>query len=387
MVTGALLSAQWIYLLDPLVLMFRGVTAGVYPALNAVLPIERAAPALSMSHYGVAFAPVALFLGAIGLTAITPRFYCRYLCPLGAFYGLLSRAPLIRRRVTGCDGCSSANTDKQCVTGCRMGAVGSNPHLTQNHECIRCMTGRSFCPQEAIHFDPRPPAVVERKDLPLDLGRRRLLLAGGTGLALAPLAGLSAYQRDRDRNVIRPPMVTDEETFTDQCIRCAMCVQACPTQTLQLTHLEAGLAGFWTPAITPSVGGCESGCNACSVACPTDAIPVFGKAEGEKWAVKMGTAVLEKNRCISHTEDLPCRKCVDVCPTKAFLVEPATDQTPERPIGVDYVRCVGCGLCENECGKIVFGNPALLTFSHGRGQPTVLRERPTETHDAPIAES
>ena len=33
---GALLSAQWVYLLDPLVLMFRGVTVGVYPTLAAL---------------------------------------------------------------------------------------------------------------------------------------------------------------------------------------------------------------------------------------------------------------------------------------------------------------------------------------------------------------
>lgn len=388
MIFGAILSAQWIYLLDPLVLMYRGMTAGVWPMLSGALPKGWFPGETRMAYEGVAFLPLAMFIGAIALTAITPRFYCRYLCPLGAFYGLLSRAPLIRRRVSGCDACtgkSGKGADKECISGCRMGAVDANPHLTQNHECIRCMSGRSFCHTEAISFDHKQtPGTQDVQDLPVDMRRRSFVLLGASGMGLAPAVAYSAYHRGEKNEVIRPPRVLDEETFVDQCIRCAMCVQACPTQTLQLTHLEAGVAGFWTPAITASVGGCIEECNACSVACPTDAIPVFGKAENDKWSVKMGTVVLEKNRCICFTEDSKCGECLDVCPTKAFVVEPKHDGIPRRPLAVDYFRCVGCGLCEEKCRTIVFGTPALLTFAHGRGQPTSLFEKPTAEFEMPI---
>jgi polyferredoxin len=387
MIFGSLFSAQWVFLLDPLVLMFRGMTAGVWPMLGAVLPKSAFVGETGMAYSGVAFLPVLLFFGTIALTAITPRFYCRYLCPLGAFYGLLSRNPLLRRRVSGCDACtgkSGRDADKECISGCRMGAVDANPHLTQNHECIRCMSGRSFCHTEAISFEWLRPKGQEPKDVPVDMGRRTFVVLGAGGVGLAPMAALSAYHRGERNEVIRPPRVLDEEVFVDECIRCAMCVQACPTQTLQLTHLEAGFAGFWTPAVTPSVGGCIAECNACSVACPTDAIPVFGKAENDKWSVKMGTVVLEKNRCICYTEASKCAECVDVCPTKAFVVEAKHDDVPRRPLSVDYFRCIGCGLCEEACRKIVFGTPALLTFAHGRGQPTSLREKPTETFETPI---
>ncbi|MCC7074610.1 MAG: 4Fe-4S binding protein [Deltaproteobacteria bacterium] len=385
MVAGALCSAQWLYLLDPLVLLFRALAVGVWPVATLAHDDPEAQGTLWQAFHGVTFGPLALLAATLAAVAIAPRSYCRYLCPLGAFYGLLSRAPLLRRRVEGCDACTGVQTQKQCVAGCRMGAVAQNPHLTQNHECIRCMSGRSFCHAQAIHFDVEPRTVLRQdpEDVPAAISRRAFLASAGAGLALAPMAALSSAPRNPDTGVVRPPGVLDEDAFTDQCIRCAMCVQACPTQTLQLTHLEAGFTAFWTPAITPAVGGCVPECNACSVACPTDAIPDFAKDERSKWATKMGTAVLEKGRCISHTEDTPCAKCLDICPTKAFVVESEGARTPRRPEAVDYVRCVGCGLCELECAKIVYGTPALRTFAHGRGQLTALHEAPTTSFSAP----
>jgi polyferredoxin len=314
MVFGALLSTQWVYWLDPLVVLFRGVATGIYPVLSSAAPKQ-----MQMSFHQIAFLPLALLLIILLLTAVTPRFYCRYLCPLGAFYGLLARAPLLRRRVKGCDACAKVGVRKQCVSGCRMGAVPLNPHRTLNHECIRCFSGRAFCHIEAIGFDfgppgrwaPKIPQAIERRgkrvgppltgerrspDVTLQLNRRSFLIVGAAGLGLAPVVALSSYHRGDPNRIVRPPRVLDEETFVDQCVRCGMCVQACPSQTLQLVHLKSGLAGLWTPAITPRVGGCVADCNACSVACPTDAIPEFSKHEADRWATKMGTAVLENDR-------------------------------------------------------------------------------------------
>jgi polyferredoxin/ferredoxin-like protein FixX len=375
MAFGALLSAQWVYLLDPLVLMFRGA-ASLWPVAASTLPAGALPSALAAEFHRVPLLPVLLLGGSIGLTAIAPRFWCRYLCPLGAFYGLLSKQPLLRRRVKGCDVCKGREVEKECVSGCRMGAVPSKPGRTQNHECIRCFSGAGSCHKDAIQFGFMMP-VVEKSDASLDLDRRAFLTGGAAALAMAPVAALSQYHRDDQNRVIRPPRVLDEDTFTDQCIRCAMCVQACPTQTLQLLHLEAGFAGFWTPALTPLAGGCIAGCNACSVACPTDAIPSFGTQEADKWGVKMGTAVLETQRCISFTEGAACLKCVEICPTRAFTVE-SGPTIPTRPTLVQYERCVGCGLCEQACSHVVYGTPAVVTFSKGRGEVTALLELPTE---------
>ena len=247
--------------------------------------------------------------------------------------------------------------------------------MGQSHECIRCFAGRARCPRAAIAFKWTAPRRAP-KEQPLDLDRRALLAAGATGVALAPLVSLAAYHGGDANRVLRPPRVGDEAHFLAACVRCGMCVQACPTDTLQLLHLQAGLAGLWTPAVTPQVGGCIAECAACAAVCPTDAIPPFGKEEADKWAVKMGTAVLEKGRCISYTDNESCQKCLNICPTKALVTEKLAG-LPERPAAVDYARCVGCGLCEHECKKVVVGTPAIVTYAHGRGEPTALKERPT----------
>jgi polyferredoxin len=370
---AAIFSCQLVFLLDPLVLTFRATAAGLYPVAANLLPRGTLDAAWAIRFSEIAFAPLALLIAILALTAITPRFYCRYLCPLGALYALISRVPLLRRRVSDdCDGCDKIGAVRQCVSGCRMGAVPINPRKTRNHECIRCMTGRSFCHAEAIRFDMRPP-VREKQDRALDVGRRGFMVSAVAGLGLAPVLSRTGYHRDDPRAVIRPPRVLEENTFLDQCVRCGMCVQACPSQTLQLVWLESGLNGLWSPAVTPRIGGCVPDCNACSLVCPTEAIPPFGKKNGDKWVVKMGTAIFEAGLCISYTELQNCSKCIRICPTKALILDTSPGQHPERPVGVDFMKCMGCGLCEWECIKIVYGAPAIVTSSHGRGQPTVLR--------------
>ena len=61
-------------------------------------------------------------------------------------------------------------------------------------------------------------------------------------------------------------------------------------------------------------------------------------------------------------------------------------QLLKHPRYVDDHLCVGCGLCELECDKIVYGEPAILTFAHGRGQPTVLRQVPTKDYEPPVGQ-
>ena len=55
-----------------------------------------------------------VFLGILALNLRERRFWCKYLCPLGALLGLLSRYALLNRSVSeGCDGCGV------CVETCQ----------------------------------------------------------------------------------------------------------------------------------------------------------------------------------------------------------------------------------------------------------------------------
>ncbi len=75
------------------------------------------------------------------------RPFCRYLCPLGAFYSLFNRFSLVRMSVDGdaCVGCG------KCARACGMGC---DPVKDANDpECIRCGQCVSACPKKAISYE------------------------------------------------------------------------------------------------------------------------------------------------------------------------------------------------------------------------------------------
>jgi polyferredoxin len=74
------------------------------------------------------------------------RPFCKYLCPLGAFYALFQRVSLIRLRVdaAACTGCGA------CARACPMQV---DPARTPNStECIRCGECVAACPAHALTF-------------------------------------------------------------------------------------------------------------------------------------------------------------------------------------------------------------------------------------------
>ena len=80
------------------------------------------------------------------------RFFCRFLCPLGAFYSLFHRIAVLRPHVDlhKCSGCGT------CVAQCKMDVK----HVG-DRECISCMDCKESCPCGAISWQtlPRKSAV------------------------------------------------------------------------------------------------------------------------------------------------------------------------------------------------------------------------------------
>jgi ferredoxin len=192
--------------------------------------------------------------------------------------------------------------------------------------CLNCL---ARCPAGWVTFAGKA-SVTGEVGLP-DLSRRGFIVAGA-GLVMVSLwevGGLAGA--NRDPSLIRPPGALDEERFLARCIRCGQCMRICPGNIIQPALLEAGVQGLWTPAVNYRIGrsGCQPNCIACGQVCPTAAIrPLsldekqgLGEFVGEG-PIRMGTAFVDRGRCLPWAMDRPCLVCHELCPVspKAIFI-------------------------------------------------------------------
>ncbi|PSW00641.1 ferredoxin-type protein NapG [Photobacterium lipolyticum] len=187
--------------------------------------------------------------------------------------------------------------------------------------------------------------------------RRRFLrdamrTAIGAGTA-ATVLGLQTRQSQADVGVpIRPPGALDEPDFLQACLRCGLCVQACPYNTLKLATLVSPVA-TGTPYFTARQIPCEM-CEdiPCVVACPSGALD---PAMTDIYQSRMGTAVLIDHENCLNWQGLRCDVCHRVCPLidEAITLEAIRNQrTGYHAKFIPTVHtdaCTGCGKCEEAC--------------------------------------
>ncbi len=377
-----LVGVSSVFLGAPLSLITRFYGLALYPfGVHAWdLKLEALFPAyLSLGWDSLAYAEVQIyrfatqgfvllfFLVIFALVLLTPRFWCRYLCPSGAILALFSRKPLLRRKVSqACTQCG------QCQRHCPMEAIPEDPGQTRHQECMVCQECVRICPEGAISFGFSSEKTVRQEFWP----QRRKAVASvlaGVGAALFLQTGIREVRGDvvpgnvSPRFLIRPPGARVEEDFLSRCIRCGKCMKACPTNTLQPVWFESGILGLFSPKILPRRGPCEPLCNVCGQVCPTGAIrelPVHEKT----WA-RMGTAVVLREKCLAWAWDRKCLVCFEVCPYAALELR----RVPEIPVPVPFVlldKCAGCGTCEFHCpvqaqSAIVVEPMHALRMNHG----------------------
>ena len=325
------------------------------------------APIFGYAHqaYRTAWFIGLIFLVILLLNRIRPRFWCRILCPLGALLGIFSRISILRLdkdegKCTNCQLCS-----KSC-----QGAASPMPGQDwENAECLLCFNCFDSCPEDALSFRFRWSPKLNPGP---DMGRRAVLggLLGGISI---PLLGRLDGQVHKvsDPRLIRPPGSLPETDFLRLCQRCGLCMKVCPTNVINPTLGEAGMAGFWTPHLIMILGYCEYTCTLCGTVCPTGAIQEISGREKIERPIKIGTAYVDRGRCLPWSGNGPCIVCQEHCPTspKAIYLR---DEVVNGPDGkrlavqlpyVDLKRCVGCGICENRCP--VRGRPAIRTIAVG----------------------
>jgi transcriptional regulator with AAA-type ATPase domain/NAD-dependent dihydropyrimidine dehydrogenase PreA subunit len=107
--------------------------------------------------------------GAIVFSLIFERrFWCRYLCPIGGMNGLFAKLSIVELRA------QQGTCAAECTTyHCYKGGVGfgegqttngcpiySHPaQLTDNKDCVLCMTCLKACPHRSVELNLRPPGI------------------------------------------------------------------------------------------------------------------------------------------------------------------------------------------------------------------------------------
>jgi ferredoxin len=372
LVLAAVLGNQSGLILDPITILTRTMTTALWPGLRYLVyglesflyQFKFLWPALDGFHQTIliplfqgiesvfaAAMPVFLFFAFLmGLNRLAERFWCRYLCPLAGYLGLLSRLSIFRRNVSEeCINCG------QCGEVCPTGTINiQDGYASDPAECTMCFDCAAVCPVDAIRF---PAGVANWKPAPrqeYDPGRRQTLLAAAGVLGGIALAGLEPATRRQPDRLIRPPGAR-QTRFTDSCMRCGECVRVCPTQGLQPSLFEGGWQNLFTPRLMPRIGYCSYNCDACVRTCPTGAIPRISK--GEKQSARIGLASINTDRCLPWAYETICSVCEEMCPLPEKAITLQEAQVPGLDGGFRTIfrpsvlidLCIGCGVCEYHC--------------------------------------
>jgi len=392
---AALLGSNQTGLLDPISFLFRSLTLAVFPALgflsDGAMSLIAQAPkpfdlvgfvgpyvldpvfGFGLRAYQGAFIFGGLFVFILALNRIRPRYFCRVLCPLGALLGFFSRYAVLNltKDQELCTDCGLCRVDCQ-------GACGPHPDEPWlRSECHLCFNCQAACPTGALKFKfqfsrPGPePSPLPAQDAP-DLRRRAVLasLAGGAALVGFGRVSLAAPARPEPA-LVRPPGSLAEDEFLERCVRCGLCLKVCPTNVLVPTLTEAGWEGVWTPRLDFSLGYCEYSCTLCSSVCPTGAIREINAREKNETPIVIGSAFIDRGRCLPWSGQGPCLVCEEVCPTSPkaiYLVAQEVWVDPNKTERllvpqVNLSRCVGCGVCAYKCP--VKGKPAIYVNAVG----------------------
>ena len=173
---AALVGADVVGWLDPFSFFFRSLSTSIYPAINKGLvalftwiydanpgvgPVRLTAVtepiygvlrkyflAVEQPYYWGSMLIGVLFISTVVLNFFRARFWCRYVCPLGALLGVVGKNPLVRlkKNEEKCDSC------RLCLVDCQGGATPDNPLEWKPSECFYCWNCESDCPAQAITF-------------------------------------------------------------------------------------------------------------------------------------------------------------------------------------------------------------------------------------------
>jgi ferredoxin len=203
------------------------------------------------------------------------------------------------------------------------------------------------CPDQTLGFH-RHPSAAGQIGRP-DLTRRQVVISaiGGVSLIALPRLG-GSLANGWDARLVRPPGALAEADLLARCVKCGQCMRICPTNVIQPAGWENGLEKLWTPVLDFRVGtsGCQHNCVACSQICPTAALRPLSVAERmgaapfeQAGPIRIGTAFVDRGRCLPWAMDKPCIVCQENCPVSPKAIFTRAVWQPVRD-GDHRVRAV-----------------------------------------------
>lgn len=371
--------AGWV---DPISLLTRSMTSFIIPLMQTTingigtifrwLHLESTANMLEIGfvesilgaeqiYIGQAFFIGVIFVSLLATNLFIRRFWCRFLCPLGALLGVVSGTSLFRiQQASGCTHCH------KCAPACGGAADPQKAKAFKVSECMMLGNCLTACPENVLSYNKIKPFRITA---PIDINRRRLTGAAVSGIFAAPLIRLDLHPTRSHPLLVRPPGALSETDFLATCVRCDACIRCCPENFLQPALLEGRLEGLWTPIGNGDIGYCEFNCNICGTVCPTGAIQPLPLEQ--KQQVAIGTAFIDPSRCLPYAFDKQCIVCEEHCPTapkaikfrKEIRITPDGNEIELKLPVIIPEDCIGCAICQNKCP--VMDKPAIIVTSVG----------------------
>jgi len=307
--------------------------------------------------------PALFFLLVGGLSLTKGRLYCNTICPVGTFFGLLSKVSLFRIKFdeTACTRCG------RCAISCKSSCIDFLKHDIDVTRCVDCFNCINNCQDKALSYGF---VKLKKKDHETDESKRKVI-AGSVLLLL----GISNYASGQEKTVpkpkkdstvkenrtlpVCPPGGLGIEAFNKLCTACSLCINACPNGVLQPAFKQYGIAGIMQPVMNYHKSFCTYNCTICTEICPTNALHLL--VLDAKKLTQIGKANFIKDNCIVKTEKTACGACSESCPTKAVHMIPYEGNLVIPEVTEDI--CIGCGHCEYACPTVPYkaifvdGNP------------------------------